>query len=220
MIERLSNMTMTFLELHQFMKEDFLLYDRIKKMFPLKWQHLEKGKSRLKNSGQVILVQQGLLVEVKQGKKLRSYYRMFADKQLIFSTKGIMALRALEDTTYSVLPVDTLFDQLEEQKLLSNLFLQQQEDLEKERDLELQLQWCSVGEKVELLLQVLIQKYQLHPGTNPVFPSWVNIQTLAGFVNSSVTMTSKRVKELADKGLIDTKATPWRLLQPLPGTVW
>ncbi|EAC3456891.1 Crp/Fnr family transcriptional regulator [Listeria monocytogenes] len=219
MIERLSDMTMTFLELHRFMKEDALLYSRIQKMFPLRWQHLEKGKSRLMHSGQVILVQRGLLVEVKQGKKLRSYCRMFADKQLIFSTKGVMALRALEDTKYSVLPTDILFDQLEEQKLLSNLILQQQEDLEKERDLELELQWCNVGEKVELLLQSLIQKYQLNPRTNPAFPSWLNIQTLARFGNSSATMTSKRVSELADKGVIDTKTTPWRLLQPLPKAV-
>ncbi|EAF2023556.1 Crp/Fnr family transcriptional regulator [Listeria monocytogenes] len=201
------------------MKEDALLYSRIQKMFPLRWQHLEKGKSRLMHSGQVILVQRGLLVEVKQGKKLRSYCRMFADKQLIFSTNGMMALRALEDTKYSVLPTDILFDQLEEQKLLSNLILQQQEDLEKERDLELELQWCNVGEKVELLLQSLIQKYQLNPRTNPAFPSWLNIQTLARFGNSSATMTSKRVSELADKGVIDTKTTPWRLLQPLPKAV-
>ncbi|MCU85274.1 Crp/Fnr family transcriptional regulator [Listeria monocytogenes] len=219
MIERLSNMTMTFLELHQFMKEDSLLYYRVKKMFPLRWQHLEKGKSRLKDSRQVILVQQGLLVEVKQGKKLRSYCRMFSDKQIIFSTKGVMALRALEDTTYSVIPVDLLFDQLEEQKLLSNLFLQQQEDLEKERDLEIELQRCNVGEKVELLLQMLIQKYQLDPETNPTFPSWVNIQTLASFGNSSGIMTSKRVSELAGQGIIDIKATPWRLLQLFPKTV-
>ncbi|EGE9351502.1 Crp/Fnr family transcriptional regulator, partial [Listeria monocytogenes] len=120
---------------------------------------------------------------------------------------------------YSVLPTDILFDQLEEQKLLSNLILQQQEDLEKERDLELELQWCNVGEKVELLLQSLIQKYQLNPRTNPAFPSWLNIQTLARFGNSSATMTSKRVSELADKGVIDTKTTPWRLLQPLPKAV-
>ncbi|EOD4727213.1 Crp/Fnr family transcriptional regulator [Listeria monocytogenes] len=212
-------MTMTFLELHRFMKEDALLYYRIQKMFPLRWQHIEEGKSLFKNSQQVILVEQGLLVEEKKGKNLTSYCRTFTEKQLIFSSNGMMALRALEDTTYSVIPVDILFDQLEEQKLLSNLFLQLQEDLEKERDLELQFQWCNVGEKVELLLQTLIQKYQLHPGTNPVFPSWVNIQTLAGFVNSSVTMTSKRVKELADKGLIDTKAKPWRLLQSLPKAV-
>ncbi|EAH0458378.1 Crp/Fnr family transcriptional regulator [Listeria monocytogenes] len=212
-------MTMTFLELHQFMKEDSLLYYRVKKMFPLRWQHLEKGKSRLKDSRQVILVQQGLLVEVKQGKKLRSYCRMFSDKQIIFSTKGVMALRALEDTTYSVIPVDLLFDQLEEQKLLSNLFLQQQEDLEKERDLEIELQRCNVGEKVELLLQMLIQKYQLDPETNPTFPSWVNIQTLASFGNSSGIMTSKRVSELAGQGIIDIKATPWRLLQLFPKTV-
>ncbi|EAF7771763.1 TPA: Crp/Fnr family transcriptional regulator [Listeria monocytogenes] len=219
MIERLRNMTMTFLDLHQFMKEDSLLYHRVEKMFPLRWQYLEKGKSRLNDSRQVILVQKGLLVEVKQGKKLRSYCRTFADKQLIFSTKGVMALRALEDTTYSMIPVDILFDQLEEQKLLSNLFLQQQEDLEKERDLELELQWCNVGEKVELLLQSLIQKYQLDPRTNPTFPSWVSIQTLARFGNSSTIMTSKRVNELVDKGIIDTRETPWRLLQPFPKTV-
>ncbi|EAC6063211.1 Crp/Fnr family transcriptional regulator [Listeria monocytogenes] len=211
-------MTMTFLELHRFMKEDALLYSRIQKMFPLRWQHLEKGKSRLMHSGQVILVQQGLLVEEKKGKKLTSYCRTFAEKQLIFSTNGMMALCALEDTTYSVLPADILFDQLEEQKLLSNLFLQLQEDLEKERDQELQFQWCSVGERVELLLQMLIQKYQLDPETNPTFPSWLNIKTLAGFVNSSVTMTSRRMRELADQGVIDTKTTPWRLLQPLPKT--
>ncbi|EAC3456883.1 Crp/Fnr family transcriptional regulator [Listeria monocytogenes] len=218
-IERLIRMTMTFLELHRFMKEDALLYSRIQKMFPLRWQHLEKGKSRLMHSGQVILVQQGLLVEEKKGKNLTSYCRAFAEKQLIFSTNGMMALRALEDTTYSVLPADILFDQLEEQKLLSNLFLQLQEDLEKERDQELQLQWCSVGERVELLLQLLIQKYQLNPRTNPAFPSWLNIQTLARFGNSSATMTSRRMRELAGQGIIDTKITPWRLLQPLPKAV-
>ncbi|EAF6699971.1 Crp/Fnr family transcriptional regulator [Listeria monocytogenes] len=194
------------------MKEDSLLYYRIKKMFPLRWQHIEEGASQLKNSEQVILVQQGLLVEEKKGKSLTSYCRTFTEKQVIFSTNGIMALRALEDTTYSVIPADILFDQLEEQKLLSNLFLQLQEDLEKERDQKLQLQWCSVGERVDLLLQLLIQKYHLNPVTNPSFPSWLNIKNLAGFVNSSVTMTSRRTKELANQGLIDTKSTPWRLL--------
>ncbi|EAH3791811.1 Crp/Fnr family transcriptional regulator [Listeria monocytogenes] len=205
-------MTMTFLELHRFMKEDSLLYYRIQKMFPLRWQHIEEGKSLFKNSQQVILVQQGLLVEEKKGKNLTSYCRTFTEKQVIFSTNGMMALRALEDTTYSVIPADILFDQLEEQKLLSNLFLQLQEDLEKERDQKLQLQWCSVGERVDLLLQLLIQKYHLNPATNPSFPSWLNIKNLAGFVNSSVTMTSRRTKELAKQGLIDTKSTPWRLL--------
>ncbi|EAF7771956.1 TPA: Crp/Fnr family transcriptional regulator [Listeria monocytogenes] len=216
MKERLSNMTMTFLELHQFMKEDSLLYYRIEKMLPLKWQRLEKGESRLKDSRQVIIVQQGLLVEMKNEKKLTSYCRMFTDKQLIYSTNGTMALCALENTRYSVIPADLLFDQLEEQKLLSNLFLQLQEELENERNQELLLQGYSIGEKVELLLQSLIQKYQLDPKTNPRFPSWVNRQALAGFVNSSVPMASRRVKELADKGFIDTKATPWRLLQSLP----
>ncbi|HAB8811440.1 TPA_asm: Crp/Fnr family transcriptional regulator [Listeria monocytogenes] len=198
------------------MKEDSLLYYRVKKMLPVRWQHLEAGKSLFKNSRQVILVQQGLLVEVKKGKKLTSYCRMFTDKQLIFSTQGVMALRALEDTTYSALPADILFDQLEEQKLLSNLFLQLQEDLEKEREQELQLQWGSVGERVELLLQLLIQKYQLDPVVNPTFPSWLNIQTLASFANSSAVMTSRRMKVLANQGLIDMKSTPWRLLQQFP----
>lgn len=219
MIERLSNMTMTFLELHQFMKEDSLLYYRVEKIFPLRWQHLEEGKSLFKNSRQVILVQQGLLVEEKKGKNLTSYCRTFTEKQMIFSTNGMMALRALEDTTYSVIPADILFDQLEEQKLLSNLFLQLQEGLEKERDQELQFQWCSVGERVELLLQLLIQKYQLEPATNPQFPSWLNIQTLASFVNSSVTMTSRRVRALANNGLINTKSKPWILLQTLPEAI-
>ncbi|EAG2143557.1 Crp/Fnr family transcriptional regulator [Listeria monocytogenes] len=219
MIERLSSVTMTFLELHQFMKEDSLLYYRLEKMFPLSWQHLEKGKSQLNDSRQVILVKQGLLVEVKQGKKLTNYCRMFTDKQIIFNTNGMMTLRALENTTYSVIPADILFDQLEEQKILSNLFLQLQESLEKDWEQKLHLLWGSLDERIALFLQLVIQEYQLDPVAKPRLPSWVNIKNLASFVNSSETMTSRRMKALANKGLIDTKSTPWILLQPFPEAI-
>ncbi|EAF7771903.1 TPA: Crp/Fnr family transcriptional regulator [Listeria monocytogenes] len=204
---------MTFLESHQLMKEDSILYDNIKKIISTKREVLGGGEFLLKESQQIILVEKGMLVEEIERKNITNYCRIFTDKQLIYNTNGIIVLRAFEDTTYSVIPADALFDQLEEQNLLSNLFLQLQEDLEKERDKELKLQLCSVGERVELLLQFLIQNYQLNPVNNPTFPSWLNIKTLAGFVNSSVVITSKRVKELADKEQIDMKSAYWRLLQ-------
>ncbi|EAD9035964.1 Crp/Fnr family transcriptional regulator [Listeria monocytogenes] len=210
---------MTFLELHQLIKEDSLLYDKVKKMFPLTWKKLKYGDSLLKKPREVILLKQGLLVEEKESKRLTSYCRIFTEKQFIFSMTGTMTLRALEGTTYSVLSADRFFDQLEEQKLLSNLFLQLQEDLEKELEQELQFQWCNVEERIELQLQRLIQKHQLNPMINPTFPLWLNIKNLACFVRSSDTMTSRRIEELANQGLIDAKSTPWRLLQTLPETV-
>ncbi|EAD5126480.1 Crp/Fnr family transcriptional regulator [Listeria monocytogenes] len=210
---------MTFLELHQFMKEDSLLYYRIKKLFPLKWQQLEKEKYILNNSKQVILVKQGLLVQEKKRKNTTSYCRMFTNQQIIFSINGMTVLRALEDTVYSVISTDMLFDELEEQKLLSNLFLQLQEDLEKDWEQEQILQWFPTSDRVDFLLQLIIKRYQLTPVTNTEFPSWLKIETLARFVDCSAIMVSRRVKELANKGLINAKSEPWRLLQTLPEAI-
>lgn len=69
-------------------------------------------------------------------------------------------------------------------------------------------------ERVEMVLQKVIERYKLDPEQNPVFPRWLKIYVLAKLAKCSVSTTSVIINNLAEQGKINVKMTPWELAQP------
>ncbi|MBC1741853.1 Crp/Fnr family transcriptional regulator [Listeria welshimeri] len=201
---------MTFLELHQFIKDDSLIDSWLKKNFDLVPQTLEMGQEIEMSHEEVIIMKNGLLLQENMEKK-SNIERFFADQQIIFTTKEDLSLSALETTTYSTICTEDLFDKLEQQQLLHHFFLQVAEDFERDLEWERTLISAYPKERVEIILAKIVNCYHLDPVKNPMFPKWLKIYMLARFAKCSVTKTSMIVNELVEKGAINVKSTPWLL---------
>ncbi|ARM71748.1 TPA_asm: Crp/Fnr family transcriptional regulator [Listeria monocytogenes] len=203
---------MTFLEFHQFIRRDLLIYSWIIKNFYLTSQKLEEGERLKINHNQVIIMEEGLLVQESISEKPIKY-QVFSDQRIIYTTNGNVSLSALEPTTYYLIQTEDLFTKLDAQKLLPNFLLQVAEDFEKAIKWQRKLISVSPIERVKMILEKVIGQYQLDPVHNPEFPKWVKIYVLASFARCSVSTTSMIVNELANNGCINIKKSPWFLKQ-------
>ncbi|MBC1393903.1 Crp/Fnr family transcriptional regulator [Listeria innocua] len=204
---------MTFLEFHQLISQDSLIYSWIRKNFSFIHQELEAGKELKMQHEQLIIMEKGLLVQKSEEDKKLTFQRVFADQRIIFTTDGCLTLAALEDTVYSVIPTEELFEKLDEHQLLPNFFLQIAEDFEVSIEWQRKLMSSYPEERVRMVLRKVIDRYKLDPVHNPVFPRWLKIYVLAKFAKCSVSTTSMIVNDLAEKGEINVKMTPWVLMQ-------
>lgn len=204
---------MTFLEFHQLVSQDSLIYSWIRTNFSLTHQELEVGKELKLQHGQLIVMEKGLMVQESFEKK-PTIQRVFADQRIIFTTDGGLSLAALEHTTYIVISTDEILEKLDEDKLLPNFFLQIAEDFERSIEWQRQLMSAYPEERVEMVLQKVIERYKLDPEQNPVFPRWLKIYVLAKLAKCSVSTTSVIINNLAEQGKINVKMTPWELAQP------
>ncbi|MBC1806619.1 Crp/Fnr family transcriptional regulator [Listeria cossartiae] len=205
---------MTFLEFHRLISQDLLIYSWIRKNFSLTHQELEVGKELKLQHGQIIIMEKGLMIQESAGKK-STIERIFAGERIIYTTERVLLLSALENTTYSIIPTDELFEKLDEHNLLSNFFLQIAEDFEKSLEWQREIMSAGPEERVEKVLLRIIKWYELHPASKPVFPRWLKIYVLAKLAKCSVSTTSLIINGLADKGIINVKKTPWILMQDL-----
>ncbi|MDT0014866.1 mpt operon Crp-Fnr family transcription regulator [Listeria cossartiae] len=205
---------MTFLEFHRLISQDLLIYSWIRKNFSLTHQELEVGKELKLQHGQIIIMEKGLMIQESAGKK-STIERIFAGERIIYTTERVLLLSALENTTYSIIPSDELFEKLDEHNLLSNFFLQIAEDFEKSLEWQREIMSAGPEERVEKVLLRIIKWYELHPASKPVFPRWLKIYVLAKLAKCSVSTTSLIINGLADKGIINVKKTPWILMQDL-----
>lgn len=188
---------MTFLEFHQLVKEDLLIYSWIIKNFHLTRQKLMAGGEITMNREQVIVMEKGLLVQVNEEGK-NDLYRVFIDQRIIFTTKGDITLTALEDTSYSIIRTDELIRKLEDQHLLPTFFLQIAEDFEKGLDWQRTLISVDPAERAEMILAKIIERYEINSENKPEFPRWLRINVLARFAKCSVSTMSSVVNELVN----------------------
>ncbi|WP_185347008.1 hypothetical protein [Listeria immobilis] len=112
---------MTFLEFHQYVKKDSLMYSWITDKFYLSRKKIEASEKITVNKEEVIIMEKGLLVQESDGKK-PMIHRVFADHRIIFTIQDSFQLTALETSTYSIIPTEKLFSQLDASGLLSNFF--------------------------------------------------------------------------------------------------
>lgn len=203
---------MTFLELHQFIKQDLLIYSWILNNFCLTQHKLEVGTELVMNNEQVIIMEKGLLAQESIESKT-IIHRIFEDQRIIFNTEVNLSLTALEDTTYRIVDKKDLLDELDSQKLLPHFLLQIAEDFEQDLEQERKLMSANSEERIELILTKIIDRHQLDSVTNPTFPKWLKIYVLARLAKCSVSTTSIVVNELAQKGVINVKTTPWQLVE-------
>ncbi|WP_167811075.1 Crp/Fnr family transcriptional regulator [Listeria monocytogenes] len=204
---------MTFLEFHQLVKEDLLIYSWIIKNFHLTRQKLMAGGGKTMNREQVIVMEKGLLVQVNEEGK-NDLYRVFIDQRIIFTTKGDITLTALEDTSYSIIRTDELIRKLEDQHLLPTFFLQIAEDFEKGLDWQRTLISVDPAERAEMILAKIIERYEINSENKPEFPRWLRINVLARLAKCSVSTMSSVVNELVNEGDLNIKGTPWLLTRP------
>ncbi|HCD1414110.1 TPA: Crp/Fnr family transcriptional regulator [Listeria monocytogenes] len=204
---------MTFLEFHQLVKEDLLIYSWIIKNFHLTRQKLMAGGEITMNREQVIVMEKGLLVQVNEEGK-DDLYRVFIDQRIIFTTKGDITLTALEDTSYSIIRTDELIGKLEDQHLLPTFFLQIAEDFEKGLDWQRTLISVDPAERAEMILAKIIERYEINSENKAEFPRWLRINVLARFAKCSVSTMSSVVNELVNEGDLNIKGTPWLLTRP------
>ncbi|MDT0017363.1 Crp/Fnr family transcriptional regulator [Listeria swaminathanii] len=205
---------MTFLEFHQLISQDLLIYSWIRKNFSLTYQELEVGKELKLQHGQLIIMEKGLIIQENLGKKA-TIQRVFVDQRIIYTTASVLSLSALENTTYSILSTDELFEKLDAHNLLSNFFLQIAEDFERSLEWQREIMSADPEERVEKVLMKIINRYELNAAHNPEFPRWLKIYVLAKLAKCSVSTTSGIINGLADKGTINVKTTPWLLMQDL-----
>lgn len=159
---------MTFLEFHQLVKEDSMIYSWIVKNFCLKRQKIDVGGEIIMKPEEVIIMEDGLLVQESEVGR-SDFNRVFINKRIIFTTKGGFSLTALENTSYSIIPTEELFEKLEDQNLLPTFFLQIAEDLEKGLDWQRKLISVTSEERVEMILAKIVEYYQLDSEKNPNF---------------------------------------------------
>ncbi|WP_260443755.1 Crp/Fnr family transcriptional regulator [Listeria immobilis] len=207
-----SDIKMDFMEFHQFVKQDLLIYSWITKNFhPIK-KELKKRHQFILDSSQMLIIESGLVIQ----ERMTSQYngcRIVGEQEIIYTTQGSLTIYGLEDTTYSLVPVHEVFAKLEDQKLLSNFFLQIAEDLEKDLEWEIQLSAGNAKERVDMVLKMLIDKYQLNYHTNPEFPRWLKIYVLAKLAKCSVSTVSSILKVRNSNRVLNRKSTPWLLLE-------
>ncbi len=106
-----------------------------------------------------------------------------------------------------------MFAKLEEQGLLSNFLLQLAEGLEEDLEWEVKLNSANSKERVDMVLKMLIKKYQLNYQTNPRFPRWLKIHVLAKLAKCSISTTSMIMNEQNKNRVLNKKTTPWLLLE-------
>lgn len=204
---------MDFLEFHQFVKQDLLIYSWITKNFYLPQHHLAAGKSLKMEQGNVIVMWEGLVLQ--EGLiKPADVYRVFADQRIIYTTENSLSIHALEAMTYSIIDANELFEKLEVQQLLANFFLQMAEDVEEELEWKRKLLLGHPEERIYMVLVRIIERYQLDPAAKPVFPRWLKIYVLAKLAKCSITKASNIMNDLSKMGIINIKGTPWLLEQP------
>ncbi|EGQ0538640.1 Crp/Fnr family transcriptional regulator [Listeria monocytogenes] len=201
---------MNFLELHQFIKEDSLIYSWIKKKFHLSTQRLEAGQDFLMNNEHIIIVEKGLLIQESMDGN-SNVQRMFVNQQVIFTTKESLLLLALESTTFNIVLAEELFDMLEKQQLLQHFFLQIAENFERDLECEKMLVSTYPEKRIEMILTKIINLYNLDPVENPTFPKWLKKYILAKLAKCSVTKTSMIINKLVERGVINVNSTPWLL---------
>ncbi|WP_239256887.1 Crp/Fnr family transcriptional regulator [Listeria ilorinensis] len=201
---------MNFLDFHQFVKQDALIYSWVIKNFYLKNRNLMAGETLLATREQVIITKQGLLVQESLGKR-SAIERAFCGEHIIFTVGESHLLYALEETVYSIVSADILLDALESNELLPNFFLQVAEELERTLEWKKTLTSVNPKKRISLVLSLIIERYQLNPNSNPAFPKWLKIHLLAKLAQCSLSTASVAINELAKQGKIDIKSTPWLL---------
>ncbi|PZG34212.1 hypothetical protein C2D64_05960 [Listeria ivanovii] len=200
------------MEFHQFVKQDLLIYSWITKNFHLDKKELKKRHQITLDSKHMFIIESGLVLQERMTTRYNGC-RILGEQEIIYTTQGSLCVYGLENTTYSVVPVKNVFAKLEEKQLLSNFFLQVAEDLEEDLEWEIKLNAGNSKERVDMVLKMFIEKYQLNYQTNPEFPRWLKIYVLAKLAKCSVSTTSMIMNEQNKNRVLDRKATPWFLLE-------
>ncbi|MHC5409331.1 Crp/Fnr family transcriptional regulator [Listeria seeligeri] len=203
---------MDFMEFHQFVKQDLLIYSWVTKNFHLNKKELMKRHQITLDSTHMLIIESGLVLQERMTTRYNGC-RIIGGQAIIYTTQGSLCIYGLEHTTYSLLPVEKVFAKMEEQKLLSNFFLQVAEDLEEDLEWEIKLNSGNAKERVDMVLRMLIEKYQLNYQTNPEFPRWLKIYVLAKLAKCSVSTASMIMNEQKKNRVLDRKSTPWFLLE-------
>ncbi|HAB0010308.1 TPA_asm: Crp/Fnr family transcriptional regulator [Listeria monocytogenes] len=203
---------MTFLELHDFLKKDLLIYTWITNNIHLTFQKIEKGETLTTDRDHLIIMKSGAMVQESEGTK-NIITRCFFGEQILFTAEGELSVKALETTEYSVIQSEDLFSKLEEENLLPNFFLQLTQDLEIELKKDYFLTSAFPNERINMVLDLIIKQYQISMNDNTEFPRWLKVNLLAKLSRCSISTTSAIINELNENGRINIKSSPWILTE-------
>lgn len=200
------------MEFHKFIKEDMLIYSWITNNFHLNKKELKRRHQLILESTEILVIETGLVLQERMATRYNGCL-IVGEQQIIYTTQGSLFIHGLENTTYSIVPVEKVFAKLGEQGLLSNFLLQLAEGLEEDLEWEVKLNSANSKERVDMVLKMLIKKYQLNYQTNPRFPRWLKIHVLAKLAKCSISTTSMIMNEQNKNRVLNKKTTPWLLLE-------
>ncbi|MHC5250949.1 cyclic nucleotide-binding domain-containing protein [Listeria kieliensis] len=191
------------------MKKDSIMYSYLARKFHKQNKKVLAGEVVVVSKEHIAIVRKGVLV--KESVEQRKFFtRSFFQETIIVPTTHTIMLKALEESEISFIKADEVFEKLEEEKLLSNLFLQVAEKLE--ADLERQ-EMLAVEFPENKILETLyfISISYSSKSLKLKLPHWLQIKVLARFANCSVSTTSSVIHGLHKKGIVDIMASPWQL---------
>ncbi|MBC1489127.1 Crp/Fnr family transcriptional regulator [Listeria sp. FSL L7-1485] len=200
---------MRYLEFHECLKKDSIMYSYLASKFRRRNKKIPAGEIVLVSKKYVAIVEKGVFV--KESVEQRKFFtRSYFQETIVVPTTQTIRLKALEESVISFIEADIVFEKLEEEKLLSNLFLQVAEKLE--ADLERQ-EMLAVEFPENRIIETLyfISISYSSKNLNLELPHWLRIKILAKFANCSVSTASSIVHDLHKEGIIDIKASPWQL---------
>lgn len=190
------------------MNKDAIIYTYLLSHFMCRFKKINIRESILLDQKHVLLIGNGTLMEESEEKK--GIVRCCFSNSFQFSTESPMVLKALEATEVCLLKADQVFKKLEEEKILSNFFLQIAEGTEKNLKRQAILGEGNPRNKIVETLNFLLENNMMD-SSKAVFPKWLRINVLAKLANCSITTTSATLNELSNKGILDIKTSPWEI---------
>ncbi|WP_239256723.1 Crp/Fnr family transcriptional regulator [Listeria ilorinensis] len=200
---------MKYVEFHEYVRRNAILYAYLLNNFSHTFKKLKAGEMIVADQEHVLLMRKGTLIEESNRKK-KGITRCFFQKSFIFPTIHEVKLKALETTEICNISAESVFGKLEEDKILSNFFLQIAEKTELDLKRQEMLGTEAPKNKIMATLDFLLDNYWV-TAKLPVFPKWLQINMLAKLANCSVSSTSSVVNELHNQGVLDIKSSPWKM---------
>ncbi|WP_439443750.1 Crp/Fnr family transcriptional regulator [Listeria aquatica] len=200
---------MRYLEFHEYLKKDSIMYSYLTKKFNKHNERIFAGEEVKVSKEHIAVVKKGVLV--KESAEQRKFFtRSFFQETIIVPTTHTIILRALEESEIAFIKADEVFEKLEKEELLSNLFLQVAEKLEADLERQEMLAVEFPENKIIETLYFISISYS-SKSLKLKLPSWLQIKILARFANCSVSTTSSVIHNLHEKGIVNIMTSPWQL---------
>ncbi|WP_439443337.1 hypothetical protein ACSMFR_13205 [Listeria aquatica] len=213
---------MNYTEYHELIQKEDMLDEYINKNIPFRNIHLNKREEIVLTSNETTYVASGTIGQLHPIKEnfifnlstSGNFIMLLTSKDYIHSK--VYKIMAIEDTHLNIFNTSNFLDFLDSNQFLSDFLYEQ---LKKETailEANINLAVRSSRDKVLFTLQLIAAKCGVINTENSnwvVLPKWVRIKLLAKMSNSSISMTSQSVKQLAAEGLLSnsTLESNWRL---------